>query len=42
MNFLLELAIDFAGDFLGELSAPQWDKMRSKYQQWKKKKHSNK
>lgn len=33
MNFLLELAINFAGDFLGELSAPLWDKMRSKYQQ---------
>ena len=42
MEFILELAIDFVGDLLGDLSMPLWDKLRSKYQQWKKKKHSNK
>ena len=38
MNFLLELAIDFAGDFLGDLSMPLWDKLRSKYLQMEAKK----
>lgn len=41
MEFILELAIDSVGDLLGDLSMPLWDKLRSKYLQWKQRRHTD-